>query len=292
LLTFVGAMREADGDMVEALSLIGSLSLASLVMLLVAVILASVLAAAVQNHVVRLLEGYWGSNRLTIVLATAQMRRHRAARDRLRARLVALEREAFTVARRSMSVSGIPEHVLQRIEEVVLKGRPPATAEHQHTPEAVDWRSYAPPDLEYASQQIVSALAAYPRAQNAILPTRLGNVLQAAEEGVRDVMKGGSFEDVVARELGDLPVEVQIQFDTYISRLDFYALLVVAFTMAAVVSVPVLAPLGLLDAFGLPALLVLFAAACYGAAVANARAYGYVLRTIAASWRSQLRTGR
>ena len=109
------------------------------------------------------------------------------------------------------------------------------------------------------------------------MPTKLGNVLRSAEDGIED---GGDLGGFVMRNRHFVPTRVLLHHDQFRTRLDMYCILVFVSAMAAIVSIPVLTDLPALGRISVVLALLVMSWASYGAALASARGYGTSLRQI------------
>jgi hypothetical protein len=140
------------------------------------------------------------------------------------------------------------------------------------------WQELASPAAVYKVTSLNAVLMDYP-APHRIMPTRLGNVLRAAEDRLENTE--GDVEGFVIRNHERLPAMLREHHREYRTRLDMYCGLTLIFGVLAVASVISLWTVGS------PSALVLFtgfnaglAAVAYEAAVASARGYALALREI------------
>ena len=115
-----------------------------------------------------------------------------------------------------------------------------------------------------------------------LLPTKLGNVLRAAEDSLPAV-QGDELESFVLRRWDQTPRALQREHDEYRTRLDLYCMLVFIFFVLAILAPPLMTRGSSYVAATLAtsfAYLVM-AFVSYGAAVASARGYSTALKAIA-----------
>lgn len=145
----------------------------------------------------------------------------------------------------------------------------------------MSWRSRCDPWDLARVDHLTAEQADYPLTSR-VLPTRLGNVIRATEDGLRHA--GQDVEGFALRRRETVPERVRLQHDQFRSRLDMYCTLVFAGAALAVLAVVLLA--GKVAALPLVAettVFVLLAATSYGAAIASARGYCATLREMDAA---------
>lgn len=236
---------------------------------------------AFEFEAIRMLEGYWGAGRLRTAVAEWRSGRHLRRRNRLRAVRDTASRDAFRYAREEMVGRGVERPVINVIEDRrANRDLSYASGEDLRKAKMLNWLDYAPTKQRRRLDAAVAALRYYPRADQRILPTRLGNTLRAYEERVHD-MGIGPLEAYVQRVFHELPASLQLEHDQFRSRLDLYCALVLVFLAIGAFGVLVLsdqkANIVVITALSAGALAWL----SYRAAVASARGYGGVLVTIA-----------
>lgn len=145
--------------------------------------------------------------------------------------------------------------------------------------QALDWRRETPPALMRRIEAVESEEKRYP-AIHRLLPTRLGNTLRAAEDGLKN--RRGSLRGFVVRNYDNLPAFMCSLHDQYRTRLDMYCTLVFVFASLAVAAPVLLDPTDdpLLARCSVVAFYLILLATSYRAAVASARSYGDVLQAI------------
>jgi hypothetical protein len=254
-----------------------------LVVLILAIVVTSIVTQAFAFSVIRILEGYWGPVKVVTAWSSLRTRRHARRVERLRTRYGDLERDAFSKAKQRMREQSVPWDVpeimeRQRSVQPVDKYNPDLVA----LAERLDWRLYAPPEELHRMDAIHSLLDEYPR-RHRLLPTRLGNTLRSREdELVRDPNE--PLEEFVLRRFAAMDPDLWTQHRRFRSQLDIYCLLTLIFAGLAVLSPVLLIPST--SAILGPALFGTVYAGLsvvsYRAAIASARGYTAVLRTIGA----------
>lgn len=272
----------------RAITALGAIRVGGAVVLLVGVVVLTVVTQAFSFEAIRVLEGYWGTNRLVEWVAWKRCRhfkrvrrrlshRHRAVtKQALRTTIRAIQREDTERVKDGKSVVWTPE-----MFEVLRAGVP-----QKDTPillnntqddivTSIGVRTYATSDQLRRQLNLDKRLRDFPEAKR-ILPTRFGNVLRHHE----DVTGRDNLESFVNEIFDGLPPDQRSSHDELRTRLDLYCSMVfVLLVVTAVAAARFMA-----DSWGYAA-----TAACAGAtgtllmnraAVASARGYGALLITI------------
>ena len=281
----LAASKESFG---EAITAIAGFGLSEGFFVFASVVVLTMITQAFEFEAIRLLEGYWGTNRMAERLAdaccwyqTLLRERHRRRRHRLRVCAFEKARTALVIKNDDRAKSRFPplatERDLEVIEAKILKLNVTSTAEERESARSVPWQEHAPAGLARRVENLDQRLKEFP-VDNRVLPTRLGNVLRAYE----DVAFPGTapLEGSVQRIFHTLPITLQSEHDQHRTRLNLYCSMVVVavvltvFAIARLSSMPWSYPTGaVLGGFSVTWLF-------YRAAIASARAYGGVLETI------------
>lgn len=258
--------------------------LGTLIVLAFSLLLATIVTQAFEFETIRLLEGYFNSTHRPIQAGlTIRIRRHAGKRHGLEDKRQQTMRTAFMQARDTML--DLPEPferaVLDFIEDDIRQRshKKVPTAAVANVIRSIDWRDYLPADTLYRIDCIDARLDSYPDA-NRVLPTRLGNVLRAAE----DKLPLGDDEDLegfVIRHYDQLPATLKSEHNDFRTRLEMYCCLVLVFAVLAPLGLALL--ISLAPAWGVipfVAAYSIMAFVCYEAAIASARSYGEALQEI------------
>jgi hypothetical protein len=277
----VGNLRLADGDLSEAIARIGELDLGPLVLLVAAVVMTTMLTQAFEFEAIRLLEGYWGTRRLPAWLADVRCRRHLKRRNTLRRRAADAETRALMAAQERMLREGSsPVHVGVLVAMKTEGDLSQVSKADEEAARKLDWMRRAPARELRRMDALLKASAEYPKSDRLVLPTRLGNALRAREVPVHGA-SAGRLESFVHRVFDELPVALQTEHDQFRSRLDLYCSLVLVFVIGGAAGAALLAGVGATPAAAFAGVAAVLAWVSYRAAVASARAYGGLLKTIA-----------
>jgi hypothetical protein len=280
-MLLLGSLRAHQADPGLALAALGHLSFASLVLILGAIVLGTVLTQAFQFEAIRMLEGYWGPGPMPEAVANARCRRHLARRNDIWARLELTADRAFREAAAAMLADGVAATTVEAAsrvhrKEVALADLPEL---ERATVDAHAWETYAPMRLLRRMDALAAAATRYPKDDRAIRPTRLGNMLRAYEDPVEEDI-GRPIEGFVQGIVHRLPAVVLVDHDHLRSRLDLYCSLVLVFLVCGLSGVALLASVDALAAIAAGVAGSALAWLSYGAAVTSARAYGALLNTL------------
>jgi len=255
----------------EAITQLAKSPLGLAVVIIIAVTVVSVMTQAFQFRIVRLLEGYWASNRILGLLSTLQTNRNIRRQERLEARYHAYIKGTFELAKsRMLQSDDIPTEVIDAMEEIIVDGG----IKKSYSPEIMgevkdalrNWREFAPPDLLRRMDATRVALEEYP-VRSRILPTRIGNILTSDGDIVEN------HRDRLGSK-GLLPSRLQKEYDLFQSRLEMYGLLAFFFFGLALVSLIAFLPeKNIIAIVAFPVTYLALAGVSYQSAVATARRY-------------------
>jgi hypothetical protein len=267
-------------DIPTAVLALAEKPLGSIVIALFALILAAIVIQAFSFEIIRFLEGYWGANPISAMVARLLIIRQRRRIAKLRKRHRRLELSAFDAAKKTMLHRQIDRDVIVLLEDRVYQrvSTSHAPAAREAANEMGGWRPFAKPEKLAPIDRLLSRIADYPEPHR-IMPTKLGNVLRSVEDDL--VLPDGDLEGMVMRRYDVLPARLRTHHDQFRTRLDMYCTLVFVFIALATLSVvTVVNSPAWTIALIVPTALLLLAAFSYSAAVTSARGYGAVLRAI------------
>jgi len=251
--------------------------LGTLIILIFALILATIVTQAFEFEIIQLLEGYLDSARRPVqALMAIRVRRHSAKLLRLNCKFQKSQKDALLEAIQSMrGHSGYNLAMLDALEEKV---KTQAVLDDEVLGEADElrWRDHLPAYLAYRIDGLDALMRSYPE-KSRVMPTRLGNVLRAAEDQV-DLESGETLVGFVIRHYDELPHAVRKEHKDYRNRLNMYCSLALVYFALAAMSI------GLLYSIS-PTWGIAIAASGYGimsyvayeAAITSARGYGIAL---------------
>jgi hypothetical protein len=292
---------EPDRDVVKAVTRLASEPLGLLILLLFALVLATIITQAFEFEVIRLLEGYWGDSLVAKSISRPFVARQRYKLNQLPRRRAELMLRAFRRTKpflREHNIMPINKEYLVFLIEEDLKARVErrkvrlpvewsAKKAKKRTDEAdsFNWKQFAPADLMGRVDAVEAQIDEYPRPHR-LLPTKLGNVLRAVEDDI--ATRGEELESFVISRWDETPRALQKEHDQYRTRLDMYCMLVFVFFVLAIFS-PIIITDGSRYLPGTVATSIAYlfmSCVSYSAAVASARGYGTALRAIAQHNRS------
>lgn len=260
----------------------------ALVVLVFAVIIAAVLIQAFEFENLRFWEGYVRSSKLNW-WATWRVRAHEKKLCELERRYDQQQLAAFDNARqRALDDKAISDgqRAMWNALETVMHDRVLREGELDLADEAaarLDWPSHADPVKLREWDITEMKLAEYP-APHRVLPTRLGNVMRAAEDQVK-LEPGEDLEGFMIRHMDALPNTIVSEHAAYRRRLEMYCGLMFVLVALALLSAVCFwgQTTDLPWRIGVP---VLYAGAVwigYKAAIASALGFGQALRE-ASAW--------
>ena len=280
LLAFQGKDRL---DLAGAIQALVDLRWGALVVLLFALIIVAIVIQAFEFENLRFWEGYWRSRPFR---AWGQRRIRSAERKRaeLARRHQELERAAFDGARRNaldQSATNQEQMAMWNAFEKVIHGRPLFDEEVSVADEAavkLEWPLSADPVLLHELDIVRLKLEEYPEAHR-LLPTRLGNVMRAAEDCV-ELGPEEDLEGFMIRHMDTLPRTVVAEHGAYRRRLEMYCSLMFALVAPSAISVFCLwgHSQDLAWRVALPTAYLLAVPVSYRAAKASALGFGQALR--------------
>jgi hypothetical protein len=275
--------EQHNRDVARAVVNLVNRPLGLLVLLLFALVLATIVTQAFEFEVIRLLEGYWGNSLtargISYVFVGAKQRKI----IRLAKKRDDLTLRAFYKAK--LFEDGIETYIVTLLENKLggkkcdpLKG----WGAKRKTEEALNfpWEESAPAHLISQIRATKDQIAEYPE-QSRVLPTKLGNVIRATEDSLESV-KDGELEQFVILHWDETPDVLRKEHDQYRTRLDLYCMLVFVFFVLAIVSPLLLThgPRYIVGAAITSAAYLLMSFVSYAAAIASARGYGSALKAI------------
>jgi hypothetical protein len=285
---------QQNRDVVKAVTSLANRPLGLLILLLFAIILATIVTQAFEFEVIRLLEGYWGSSPVTTGVShifvgwqRRKFTRLLSRRDKLKYRAFCetnlLEKQILPASKRYI-VDLIKQDLKAQVDDFETPS-PSGWRAKRKLEKALTypWQQFAPADLMGLVDAVEAQIAEYPRTHR-LLPTKLGNVLRAVEDSISHA-QGEELEGFVMRHWAETPRALRKEHDQYRTRLDLYCMLVFVFLVLAILA-PLLITLGsryVPSTVGTSLAFLIMSFVSYAAAVASARGYGTALKAIAES---------
>lgn len=276
---------EAVGKTLAHLSEVGFGAVALLVL---AIVVSTMLTQAFTFMAIRLLEGYWGTTRLTDVFGGWMSRWHRRRRrvivEKYDSVINAVWNAVEVQARAEKKNSNSPkpmftERMLAELKQRVtgVAAAVKLTSSQYELVHAYLYDEHVDLRLTRRQRALEMRLLDYPALESHIMPTRLGNIIRQAEDetGQADV------EHFVERVFDELPFSLQLDHDEQRGRLDLYCSMCFVTWMAAGLSSGAFVPEHPRYSLILLTGALLSSIVCYLAAVAAGRYYASILIRIA-----------
>jgi hypothetical protein len=266
-------------------------SVAALVIMIPLLVIATVITQAFSFEAIRALEGYWGRRGIVSLACRLMTRRH----VRRKNAIIKLRRRESEKAFRA-AVSGLAlgdEDATLRVLRAVaaeLSGTasgPPQLGGNElqvFVNTLQTWRDGADAWRLTKVDRLLNEQRSYP-VDSRILPTKLGNLIRATEDGLEHA--GDDVRSFALRQRSTVSRRVQVQHDQFRTRLDMYCTLVFVSAVLAVV-----APVALVGRVNIPAVaitivsFVVMAVVSYLAAIASASGYCTALKQMDESARA------
>lgn len=252
-----------------------------LVVLLFALVLATLVSQAFSFSAIRFLEGYWKGPLVRLGVYRIMVRRKVRKHAKLESHLKRQKRKVFEAARDRMEALGVERALIRLVEDHVdpENRAEPLSQEDRETVAAIEWRRFCPPDVLERESRMVQAHQDYP-SPHRIMPTGLGNILRATEEEI--TADGQETQQLVLRRGDSIPARLRQHHDQFRTRLDMYCTLVFVQLGLAGLTVALLVPARnpLPGTLLVTAAFTALAVTSYSAAIASARGYCDTLKVI------------
>lgn len=249
-----------------------------LVLLTPLLVVATMVTQAFSFTAIRTLEGYWrgwgpaGAFRSTLI--KLQLRR----KSSLHRRRLSANSRAFAAARPKM-LKHLSHPIVNYLEAMALEIDPPAVDDEADRDQLkyLQWRTHCDPWRLAKIDSLIREEKRYPQSRR-VMPTKLGNVLRAAEDSLETHRE--DLQGWVIRRKDLVPLRLRLDHDHFRTRLDMYAILVFVAAFMAVVT-PVALVGRVEDAWSITIVTAVFTGiglASYQAAIASAEGYGQILQ--------------
>lgn len=281
LLTVASALlirfrAQDSADIAAAVSALTGKAVLVLVLAVPALVVATLVTQAFSFEAIRTLEGYWRRRGPASAFRTLMIRHHVRRKDKLRDRREKAAEKAFDAVRRELRRDYTPGVFAALEAQAYGDDAPKLSDDDQETATHLSWRARCHAWDLARVDHLLKQEEEYP-VTSRVLPTRLGNVIRATEDGLKHA--GQDLEGFALRRRDGASARVRAQHDQFRNRLDMYCTLVFVGAGLAVLAPVLLA--GSVDALPAAAITGLFAAlsaTSYGAAIASARGYCAALR--------------
>jgi hypothetical protein len=255
---------------------------ATVLILAIPVLVSSTLVTqAFSFEAIQILEGYWRRPGVASLVRNPMIRWHVHRKISLGTRRKKACARAFANARPRLLDAKVPHPIVDALEASALgTDPPPLTPEYEDRFNRMSWRSRCNAWELARVDHLLTAEKGYPQTSR-ILPTRLGNIIRATEDGLKHVVDQ-DLEGFVLRQRGNISSRVQQQHDQFRARLEMYCILVFVSGLLAVAT-PILLIGRSIRIWEILAIFGGFAAvtfASYQAAIASGKGYCVALKQI------------
>lgn len=253
-----------------------------LVLIVPVLVLATVVTQAFSFEAIRALEGYWYRRGPASFARKVMIKRQVSKAEALtRRRERASEAAWYSVETRILRDS-LPLLVVSAMKvkalEIELVEPLPLTDEQRRQFEQNDWENWCDAWRIAQIEHLRDAEESYPLKRQRILPTKLGNLIRATEDQLKNA--ADDVQGFALRRYAQAPALVQAEHDKFRSRLDMYCTLVSVSAVLLILTPLILAHSGIRIAeviiisvgFGV------LSRASYLAAIASARGYCAALK--------------
>ena len=266
-------------------------SVAALVIMIPLLVIATVITQAFSFEAIRALEGYWGRRGFASLACRLMTWRHVRRKNAIIERRRRESAKAFRAAVSGLTL-GDDDATLRVLKAVAaeLSGTasgPPQLESNElqvYVNTLQTWRDGADAWRLTKVDRLLSEQRSYP-VDSRILPTKLGNLIRATEDGLEHA--GDDVRSFVLRQRSTVSRRVQMQHDQFRTRLDMYCTLVFVSAVLAVI-----APVALVGRVNIAAVtittvsFVVMAVVSYLAAIVSASGYCTALKQMDESARA------
>lgn len=263
-----------------------------LVLMVPLLVIATVVTQAFAFEAITTLEGYWRRRGPASLVRTLMIRRHVRRKEIIEKRRMRATERAFYVAEPRMLRQGIPFPIVNAMKAGALELEEPYLSDEERARfDKMNWRTWSDAWLISQIEHLIKEGDAYPRATHRVLPTRLGNLMRATEDELRNT--DDDVEGFALRRYAMAPSLVQKQHDQFRNRLEMYCTLVFVSSSLLVLTAVILSGSGIGSvAIGIIALgFAALSEASYLAAIASAKGYCSALKQMDKDIPSAERTG-
>lgn len=253
-----------------------------LVLTVPALVLATVVTQAFSFEAIRALEGYWHRRGPASLARKLMITRQVSRADALTKRREKASEAAWYSVEAQLLKDGIPLLVVSAMKvkalELELAAPLPLTDEERREFEQRDWESWCDAWRLAEIEHIRDAEEDYPLKRQRILPTKLGNLIRATEDQLRNAED--DVQGFALRRYDQAPPLVKAEHDKFRSRLDMYCTLVFVSAVLLLLTPLVLAHSGIsiAEIIVISGCFAVLSRASYFAAIASARGYCSALK--------------
>jgi hypothetical protein len=251
--------------------------ISAFLIMILSLFLVTVVTQVFSVDAIATLEGSWGRHGPARLARRLMIQRHVNRKQAIDKHLREELEKAFSLAKARMLKDDVPAAVADAYEAMIYETKPPLlTPEEEEKFHTTYWRDWADAWRLARTDDLVSDANDYPTFSR-ILPTKLGNLLRATEDRLRNT--DGDMRAFVLRRRDILSPRLQMQHDQFRNRLQIYSTLVLV-SASLVVLTPIIL-LGYINVAAIAIISGIFAVlslASYRAAIESARGYCMTLR--------------
>jgi len=199
-----------------------------LILTLPVLITVTLITQAFSFEAIRTLEGYWYRPGPGTLARSALTRWHLRRKNRLHAKRLKASHKAFLAARdewlaafSSAVVNGLERYCLE--QDLTASEKAAFSDRDWAILESLEWSNKCAPWHMAKIDHYTMAEQDYPD-DNRIMPTRLGNIIRAAEDTLQNT--DGDVQGFALRRRTYAPPRIRQQHDQFRTRLDMYSILV------------------------------------------------------------------
>jgi hypothetical protein len=251
-----------------------------LVLIVPVLVLSTVVTQAFSFEAIRTLEGYWHRRGVASLARTLMIKRqvHRArslAKRRQRACEIAYYTAEPRMLRKGVSPALVNAMKAQALE---LEDPAPLTDEEMTELEMRNWESWCNAWEIAKIEHLRDAEGDYPLEPHRILPTKLGNLIRATEDQLKNTED--DVQGFALRRYAGTPRLIRAEHDKFRSRLEMYCTLVFVSGSLLILTPTILfrAQIGIFPIITISACFGVLSQASYLAAIASARGYCSALK--------------
>lgn len=285
-LVALGTFRAQESlDLAEALEALKGTDtqLMFLFWALPVLVVVTMLTQAFSFEAIRILEGYWSHRGPVGAVRGWKTQRQLRRKRRMHEERIRESSRIFVESRHMWLERGASGPLVDALERLAgglsIADLP---EDLQRSALRRKWWTYCDPADVARVQDLEIAERGFPLRDARTMPTNLGNILRAAEDGLRNT--GGDLEGFVLRNRGNASARVQQQHDQFRTRLDMYSTLVfVSLLLGAAYPAALWGVVPVAERPGVILAGVAFlglAVVCYRATIAAAKGYTVTLRQI------------
>jgi hypothetical protein len=251
--------------------------ISAFLIMILSLFLVTVVTQVFSVDAISILEGSWGRHGPARFARRLMIQRHVNRKEAIDKHSREALEKAFSLAKDRMLRDDVPAAVVDAYEAMIYKIEPPLlTPEEEEKFHTNYWGDWADAWRLARIDDLVSDANDYP-AFSRILPTKLGNLLRATEDRLRNT--DGDMRTFVLRRRDVLSPRLQMQHDQFRNRMQIYCTLVLISALLVVLTPIILVVyINVVAIAIISGIFVVLSLASYRAAIESARGYCMMLR--------------